>query len=745
MGASALTGEMLYYNNASSKADRWGEAMRRRVGSLALVSGVVATVVPAAAQTPPQAQPLPPFADPALGITVTATRLDEARSSIQPSLGATTYDFTPRTIANVPLGENAPLNQVLLRAPGVVQDSFGQIHVRGDHGNVQYRLDGVQLPEGLSLFNNILATRYADQMSLLTGALPAQYGLHTAGIVDITVKSGTTNPGAEASVTGGSRDYSQPAFSYGGRTGAIDYFAAGQYIHNGLGIENPTSSFSPIHDDTDQWYGLAKITGIVDDNTRLAFIAGGASSRFQIPNVPNKTATFAVNGQTDFNSTVLDQRQWEKSYFAIASLQKSYQDVNFQLSGFARYSSLSYQPDPSGDLAFNGIAPWTKRTSFATGVQGDGSWKALDKHTVRGGFLIQRERATSFTQGNTLPLMSDPDNPDGDPIPSDQPLGFTDGSDLTGWTYSVYLQDEWRIVPTVTVNFGLRFDAINAATQENQLSPRINVVWQPDEMFTFRAGYSRYFTPPPLLQVSANSIATLAGTVAAPEVTTNNPVRAERADYFDVGVTAKPVRGLTVGLSAYYKIAQNLLDEGQFGAPITLTSFNYANAIVKGVEFNASYDEGPWSVYFNGAYGNGIGTNINSAQFNFGQAELAYIANHYITLDHSQGWTMSSGAAYTFNADKDWATRVSTDLLYGSGLRTSVVTPNDLSLPGYAVVNASLVQKIPIGLGKGTQMRFDVINLFDNSYQIRDGAGVGVGAPQFGQRRTFLLGLAQKF
>src|SRR4029077_4494634 len=161
-----------------------------------LLSGLVAAAAPAAAQTEPQ----PPLAVPSLGITVTATRLDEARSSIQPSLGATAYDFTPRTIGNVPQGENAPLNQVLLRAPGVVQDSFGQIHVRGDHANVQYRLDGVQLPEGLSLFNNILATRYADQMSLLTGALPAQYGLHTAGIVDITVKSGTTNPGTEVSV-----------------------------------------------------------------------------------------------------------------------------------------------------------------------------------------------------------------------------------------------------------------------------------------------------------------------------------------------------------------------------------------------------------------------------------------------------------------------------------------------------------------------------------------------------------------
>ena len=97
---------------------------------------------------------------------------------------------------------NAPLNQVLLRAPGVVQDSFGQIHVRGDHSNVQYRLDGMQLPEGLSLFTNALTTRSAHSLSLITGALPAQYGFRQAGVVDITLKSGTTDPGAEATMTG---------------------------------------------------------------------------------------------------------------------------------------------------------------------------------------------------------------------------------------------------------------------------------------------------------------------------------------------------------------------------------------------------------------------------------------------------------------------------------------------------------------------------------------------------------------
>ncbi len=254
---------------------------------------------------------------------------------------------------------------------------------------------------------------------------------------------------------------------------------------------------------------------------------------------------FTVNGISNQNSSFLDQRQWEDTYFGIASLQKSYQNFNLQLSGFARYSDLSYQPDALGDLLYNGIAPWAKRTSFAVGAQADASWKIASNHTIRGGFLVQRERVTSFSQTNALPLVPDPSDPDAEFIPGEQTVGFSDGSELVGWTYSVYLQDEWKVTPTLTMNFGARFDAISAATTENQLSPRVNLVWEPDPKIALRAGYSRYFVPAPLNQVGFNSIAVRAGTTAATEVTRNDPVRAERSDYFDIGLTVKPVDGLT--------------------------------------------------------------------------------------------------------------------------------------------------------------------------------------------------------
>jgi len=111
-----------------------------------------------------------------MDLDVVAKRLDIARQQIQPSLGATTYQFNPEALENIPQGSNAPLNQVLLQAPGVAQDSFGQVHLRGENANMQFRINGVELPEGLSVFGQALESRFANSVTLITGALPAQYG-----------------------------------------------------------------------------------------------------------------------------------------------------------------------------------------------------------------------------------------------------------------------------------------------------------------------------------------------------------------------------------------------------------------------------------------------------------------------------------------------------------------------------------------------------------------------------------------
>jgi len=135
-----------------------------------------------------------------LGNVTVIGQLDQARSQISPDLGASTYTINKNQIESLSQGDNAPFNQVLLRAPGVAQDTAanGDLHVRGEHANLQYRINDVLLPEGISGFGLELDPRFVESMKLVTGSLPAQYGFRTAGIVDIQTKSG-------AFVNGGAR------------------------------------------------------------------------------------------------------------------------------------------------------------------------------------------------------------------------------------------------------------------------------------------------------------------------------------------------------------------------------------------------------------------------------------------------------------------------------------------------------------------------------------------------------------
>jgi outer membrane receptor protein involved in Fe transport len=672
-----------------------------------------------------------------MDIDVVSQRLDAARQQIQPSLGATTYRFTPETLANIPQGETAPLNQVLLQAPGTAQDSFGQIHLRGEHANVQYRLNGVELPEGLSVFGQVLEDRLARGLSLITGALPAQYGFQTAGVVDIQTKTGLTNPGFEVSLYGGSWNWLQPSAEYGGRAGPVDYFISLDGLHNDRGIENPTARFGAIHDTTTQFHGVATINGIIDPDTRISLILGGFAGTFQIPNNPGQsTLGLNVNGITDFNSAALNETQTELTEFAVLSLQKHIDTIDVQVSLFDRTSTLHFTPDAVGDLLFNGIAQQASRQDIATGIQADGSWRIDDQHTLRAGLLAQIEQASANTLSSVLPVDANGNQT------STQPVSITDNQNSAGGLYGFYLQDEWRLLPTLTLNYGARFDMVAQFTHESQISPRVNLVWKPVPDTTLHIGYARYFVPPPFEALTPASIAKFLGTTAAPEVAQDDTVRAERSNYFDAGVSQVVIPGLTVGVDAYYKTSKNLIDEGQFGAPIILTAFNYALGIQTGVEATASYDRGPLSLYANLAWSRAMGKNINAAQYNFSASDLAYIQTNFIHLDHDQTWSGSAGAAYVANHESLYPTRVSADLLVQSGLRASTATiPNGVALPTYATANLSVVQRV----AAGTDLRLDVLNLADTIYQIRNGTGVGVGAPQYGIRRTVLAGITQRF
>jgi outer membrane receptor for ferrienterochelin and colicins len=678
-------------------------------------------------------------------VVVTARRLNAARSEIETQTGASTYTITSDAIAATPGGENVQLNQVLLQAPDVVQDSFGQLHVRADHNDLQYRLNGVILPEGISVFSQTLSPRLISSLSLITGALPAEYGLRTAGVIDLTTNGGLLQPGGEMSVYGGSHSTIQPSAEYGGSTGNFSYYLTGDYKQNDLGIESPDGSSDPLHDHTTQGHAFGYFEQILDPQNRVSLIVGLSNDHFEIPNQRGLQPGlgYQVLGESDFLSNNLNENQHELADYAILSWQHSQGDLNWQTSLSARYTSLHFAPDSLGDLLYNGIAQNAFKDDTAFAWQTDGSYKISDSHTVRAGLYVQHDSADSETTSNVLPINA------AGLQTSDIPLSIPDNGTQSQAIESIYLQDEWKVLAPFTLNYGVRFDHYSAYSSGSQLSPRVNFVWQLESGTTVHGGYSRYYTPPPFELVGSETFTKFAGTSAVPPGTVTEDTRpiAERANYYDFGVQQKLLDNtLTLGADSFYEQAQHLIDEGQFGAPIILTPFNYRYGLIGGVEFSANYAVKNFSTYANLSFQAAHGKDVESSQFNFGADDLAYLANNYIHLDHEGRVAASAGASYLWSG-----TRFSADMLFGTGLRDDLTLPDGSTIPNgdhtpsYVQVNLGVSHEFQLTGSGPLTVRFDVINVADKVYQIRSGTGIGVFAPQYGPPRGFFGGLAWQF
>ena len=670
-------------------------------------------------------------------------KLDEARRTIDSPIGANSYQVNHQNIEALPQGNNTALDKALLQFPGVTQDSAasGELHVRNEHANLQYRINDIMLPDGVGGFGQILDTGIVGTMALLTGALPAQYGLRTAGVLDIQTKTDAFDNTGKVSVYGGSHQTITPFAEYGGTVGQTQYYVSGRYLYNNLGIENPTPANEAIHDRTQQEKGFLYLSTVLDPQSRLTWISGTSNSLYQIPNNPGQPTSFATPTQSTFDSALLNERQQEINHFNVVAYQHSAEGIDYQVSYFNRYSQLHFWPDPIGDLLINGVSSSVYRQSYVNGIQEDTAWRVADAHTLRFGFTTSAERSLVTSINTTFP--GDPvngqafDPTTGVPLP---PVTIFDSSSKLGWLFGSYVQDEWKITNNLTLNAGVRFDQMWQYVDANQFSPRASLTWVPQEGTTVHAGYARTFTPPQQVIAAPTNIALTQGTVIAPEVTQNDPVLPERAHVFDAGVVQKvwPVPGLEVGLDGYLKLARDLLDDGQFGQAYVLDGFNYAKANNLGLEFKALYAMGNLRMYGNVAWARQLGTNVVSNQFLFRADELAYIATHYIYTDHSQVLTASAGASYLW---KD--TRFSASMIYGSGLRSGFVNLDHV--PSYTQVNMGVSHDFYIvAPNKPTTLRFDVVNVFDKIYEIRDGSGIGVFAPQFGPRRGYFVGISQK-
>ena len=253
------------------------------------------------AQAPVQPASETPEGASARELVEKAKAFDAARSNLYTTIGTTSYAISHDDIQSLPQGANQPVEKVLLQAPGSRKiAASGLLHVRNDHANVQFRINGVMLPDGVTGFGSILDTTLIGTISLVAGALPAEFGLRTVGLVDITTRHECLQqqrqhqplrrqPRNLRAAPGiwrhGRRQLRVRAPAPGPPNTncfqGVQYYFTGRYVQTLEGIENSTPSVNPIHDFSQQEKGFGYMSAFIDDSTRLSLIMGTAINAFQ--------------------------------------------------------------------------------------------------------------------------------------------------------------------------------------------------------------------------------------------------------------------------------------------------------------------------------------------------------------------------------------------------------------------------------------------------------------------------------
>lgn len=622
-------------------------------------------------------------------IVVTAQRLDAARADVERSLGASSYTLSNAVVENRPGGESANLVHVLLQMPGVAQGAGGEVNVRAQAG-LQYRINNILVPDGFSDLAETLRARFADKVELVTGALPAQYGLQVGGVVNITTKNGVYQHGGEAEAYGGSHGRRETAFEAAGGAGGANAYASASYLHDDAGLASVDGAAHPRHDRTDQVDGFAFVDHIIDAQSRASLIAGLSDDRSELP---DRTAGL----------------QHSRTAYGILSYQRSRGPLTYQVAGSARYSALRIGDGPR--RAALGPAESVFDHSLAAGLQAEGLYDLGAAHRLRAGGLFTFGRDRNETAYGVAPLTA-----------------RSSGRRAAG---SLFAQDEWRALGSVTVNYGVRFDSVTGEGGGDLIGPRLNAVWDVAPGTRAHAGFARYLAPAPEAQEAGWPAVPIGG----------SPARAETDNYFDVGLE-QVLGDLRIAVDAYWRDATDLLDEARVDSSSLRRPFNFAEGRVRGVEFNGAYADGPLTAWANLALARAEGRRIASGTAAFTPAQLAGAADRFVATNQDQAVTASLGVSYHWRAF-----RTSADATYASGLPRTAPggDVNGSRLPGHVEVNLSVVYRLDGLEDRPLDLRFDVTNLGDARYRLQDGTSLAGGPPQWGPRRGLALGLEQQF
>jgi hypothetical protein len=642
--------------------------------------------------------------------------------------GSNEYSVSAAGIANLPVGTNTAITDVLTQMPGVAIDQNQQIHIRDTEGpQFQYQIDGALVPIDINTnppFISMINPMFISGLDLFDGILPSRYSYATGGIVSIQTKNGCDSPGGSVSLMAGQRIDVVPSAEYAGCAGKLSYYASGQYDQGENAFSSATPGPNPIHDRTAQGQGFAVLSYPVNATTKVNVVLSTAGSNNQLPNVPNLDPAFSLAGVTDFNSAAINSYLNFRDYLGIVSLRGTPRsDLSYQVSYAAHSITQSFRPDNDGELIFQGVASNASHADVDNTLQGDLTYRA-GHHTLGTGFYLGEYHVRAGDTSLVFPVDTSGNQT------STRPVTVINDAVATNVLSGIYVDDLWQLTDRLKLNMGLRWDDITGFTEHNQVDPTVNLTYALAPRTAVHAGFARYMQVPSFLGISPSAPAAFAGTTAEGPPGIPTPMTEDDFEW-DAGISHHVNARLTLSEDAFFEMTEHYLDTGQFGVVPIFAPFNYDHGTIWGTESAVSYRDDKLSAYANVTIGRNLQKGVVTGQFNFDPDELAFINAHPIVLDHQPLYGASAGASYRWH---DFTFVF--DGIYSSGLRAGFA---DLEqLPTVVQMNAGAQRDFRIpGVGTVSD-RLSVLNLLDRVNLIRPSEGIGIFQSSYGPRFTIL-------
>lgn len=653
-------------------------------------------------------------------------------------------------LARLPFNNSFP--EMLTQLPGAVRGANGVVHINGDHGVINYQINGVALPQGLNRDVgseiNLNDLAYVD---VIEGAYPAQYGLKFGSILNLTTKSGTGQPGFENQSTLGSYTTAQSTLDYHApMAGGGGYSVSLGGMHTTRGLDPP--DFSSPHNNASNVNQYADVAIPAGGNnfTNVTFVH--SYDTYQIPNA----VTLGEPANTDDNETQEDTFLSLQFRHALGdtggitfgpSLKVSrIADFGDPVNDFTYGEALNVMPPPFGNggtstdcadaLKTGNFAPTTCAYSLADSrtasdyiTQADYSQR-LGRHEIRAGVAydlarIDKHYAITLQPENFLAAILTPNSPDA-------PTTVIDDAPNVGNTYQSYVQDSWRLSDLWEADYGLRYDFFTIRSPQfargfGAFSPRFKLTHYFGERANVYAYVGRFFEPFSLENVSPSAAALL--NLPLQPTPAQFDLKPERDTQLELGGHV-PLGPGELGFRVWQKNASDLIDDTQVGVTLLHQDINYTlgrlsqealNYVVPLPRNGRSY----FSVAHTVSLNKGCETQLLAPCFGS--------PTDFTPADHNQAYSAAAGLLLN-NAHGGW---FSADAEYGSGLSSAICRPGT---PGYCEVTPHSVFNLGEGIpiAAQTALTLSVQNLLNDRYYVTllNAQGNHYAAP-----RTFSIGV----